>query len=169
LASIIGRDSARFSIGGGVDVWMRGGILRLSRASADSEARSAPLSILLPGSALWGQTRITAAFELGPGGEMIDFDAVRPTPTSDARPLLWVRPPRDGDRFDPLGLDGHTQGLNHFLRGRGILQEQRKHVPLLCDREGIVWVVGHRISHRVRVTDATRTRLYLRAETLRRA
>jgi tRNA(Ile)-lysidine synthase len=32
---------------------------------------------------------------------------------------------------------------------------QRGSVPLLCDALGIVWVAGHRIAHRVRLTGQT--------------
>jgi tRNA(Ile)-lysidine synthase len=85
--------------------------------------------------------------------EWIDRDRIQP-------PLL-VRPPAPGDCFQPLGLRGRTTPLNDFFRGRRIAREQRPFVPLLCDSQGIIWVVGHRIADRVRVSESTTRRLAL--------
>jgi tRNA(Ile)-lysidine synthase len=54
--------------------------------------------------------------------------------------------------------------LNDFFRGRRVPYADRRLVPLVCDQSGIVWVVGYRISHRVRQTDETRRTVGLRWE-----
>ena len=78
--------------------------------------------------------------------ELADRAAVR-------EPLL-VRSRRDGDRFRPLGADRESR-LGHYLQRRGVPDHARDRVPLLCDAEGILWVVGHGLAHRTRVTDDT--------------
>ena len=89
-----------------------------------------------------------------PCDETVDLDTLVP-------PLL-VRGPAAGDRFEPLGMDGRSTPLNDFFRGRGVWRDRRGDVPLVCDQLGIVWVVGHRIAHRVRRTEATTRTLGLR-------
>jgi tRNA(Ile)-lysidine synthase len=91
-----------------------------------------------------------------PRDESIDLDRIEPP--------LSVRAPVPGDRFQPLGMAGRTTPLNDFFRGRRVSQKARVQTPLLCDGLGIVWVVGHRISERVKVTGATTRTLGLRWE-----
>jgi len=82
----------------------------------------------------------------------------------DADAVQWpltARTPRPGDRFTPLGMTG-TKKLSDFLIDAKVAPADRKKVVVLCDRDGPVWVVGHRIAHRVRRTDATRTVLRIR-------
>jgi tRNA(Ile)-lysidine synthase len=167
LAAMAGRhDRGRFSLGGGIEVWLSDGILRLSPTPAAPEVPDPhPIRFPVPGSAIWGDTRIVASPDVdAPRDEAIDLDRLNPFLSSRGTPFLWVRVPRDGDRFDPLGMDGHTMPLNDFLRGRGVPRERRGQVPLVYDKSGLVWVVGHRIAHRVRITEQTHRILGLRHE-----
>ncbi len=75
---------------------------------------------------------------------------------------LVVRSRREGDRFAPLGL-GTNVKLKDLLINERVPYYDRDRVPLLCDREKIVWVVGVRLSDEVRITDATRRVLTMRA------
>jgi tRNA(Ile)-lysidine synthase len=61
-------------------------------------------------------------------------------------------------------MGGKSTPLNDFFRGSRVARQARVQTPLLCDKLGIVWVVGHRISDRVKVTEATRRTLGLRWE-----
>ena len=76
-------------------------------------------------------------------------------------PPLSVRAPTQGDRFSPLGMTKGSMPLADFLRGRHVPRPERSHVPVVCDQNGIAWVVGHRIAERVRVTGQTREKLGL--------
>jgi tRNA(Ile)-lysidine synthase len=114
-----------------------------------------PQMLPIPGQANWSSTRIVASLS-PPGAERIDLDRIEPP--------LSVRGPEPGDRFAPLGLDGHSQPLADFLRGRHVAASDRPRVPLVCDQTGIVWVVGHRIADRVQMTAQTTQVLHLRAE-----
>jgi tRNA(Ile)-lysidine synthase len=69
-------------------------------------------------------------------------------------PIL-VRNSRPGDRFSPLGVDG-TQKLKKFFCDHKIPPVERQRCPLLVSRGRIIWVAGHRIDSRSRVTALTR-------------
>ena len=75
---------------------------------------------------------------------------------------LELRSRREGDRFAPLGF-GKSMKLKDFLINEGVPYFDRDRVPLLCDQEKVVWVVGVRLSDEVRITDATRSVLSMRA------
>jgi len=62
---------------------------------------------------------------------------------------------KDGDKFQPLGMNG-TKKLKKFFIDQKIPVEQRNKTPLICDAYGIIWVVGYRLSERVRVRKNTR-------------
>ncbi len=59
----------------------------------------------------------------------------------------WVRSRRDGDRFKPAGMRG-SKKLQDFLVDSRVPRAKRDSVPLLCDPEGILWVVGYRLDQR---------------------
>ena len=68
---------------------------------------------------------------------------------------LKMRNFRPGDRFHPLGVKG-TQKLKEFFIDHKVPKVERPKVPLLVSGERIVWIVGHRIDERVRVTEKTK-------------
>lgn len=70
-------------------------------------------------------------------------------------PLL-IRAPRPGDRFQPLGLAGHTTKLSDFLINRKVPRAWRARWPMVVSDEAIVWVAGLRLDERFRVTPETR-------------
>ena len=67
---------------------------------------------------------------------------------------LRIRNFRPGDRFCPLGIKG-TQKLKEFFIDHKIPRFERPQIPLLISGERIVWIVGHRIDERVKVTEKT--------------
>ena len=72
-----------------------------------------------------------------------------------------VLPRQPGDRFQPLGLDGHHQTLHDFMVNAKIPRAVRDRIPLLVNPTHMVWVAGFRLDQRSRVTAATRRLLYL--------
>ena len=77
---------------------------------------------------------------------------------------LVVRGWRAGDRFQPLGLGG-TKKLQDFFVDAKVPRQARGRVPLVVSGDHILWVVGHRIDERARVTAATRERIRITART----
>lgn len=86
--------------------------------------------------------------------ELADADAV-------SFPLT-LRTRSEGDRFAPLGMS-HEIRLKDFLINQRVPRAERDRLPLLCDREKIVWVVGLRMSERVKVSRSTTRILRMRA------
>jgi len=73
---------------------------------------------------------------------------------------LIVRNRRDGDRFIPLGLSGHKK-LKDFFIDLKIERAHRDNIPLVCDGEEIMWIVGYRISDTYKVTKNTESVLLI--------
>ena len=64
---------------------------------------------------------------------------------------LTLRSCRPGDRFRPLGLGG-SKKLKDFFIDSKVPKSQRRQIPILCSPDHIVWVVGHRLDDRVKLT-----------------
>jgi len=75
---------------------------------------------------------------------------------------LALRTRRPGDRFQPLGMDGHTAKLADFLTNQKVPRAARDRLPLLVGGWGIAWVCGLRLDESARVQDATERVLSLR-------
>ncbi len=74
---------------------------------------------------------------------------------SRVRGDLKVRNGRPGERFRPLGAPG-TKKLAEFLIDRKVPAPLRDETPVVCDRDGIIWVVGIEIAERVKRDTSTR-------------
>lgn len=68
---------------------------------------------------------------------------------------ISVRTFRTGDRFFPLGMDNPVK-LKDFFISRKIPREERRFIPLLISDNDIIWIIGHRIDDRYKVTEKTR-------------
>jgi tRNA(Ile)-lysidine synthase len=67
---------------------------------------------------------------------------------------LTLRSSKPGDRFRPLGLGG-SKKLKDFYIDSKVPKSQRRQIPILCSRDHIIWVVGHRLDDRVKLTSDT--------------
>jgi len=67
---------------------------------------------------------------------------------------LTLRSSTPGDRFRPLGLRG-SKKLKDFFIDAKVPKSQRRQIPILCSNDHIIWVVGHRLDDRVKVTSNT--------------
>lgn len=75
---------------------------------------------------------------------------------------LRARNWRKGDRMVPLGMREPKKLQDIFVDCK-ISREERHRIPLICDEEGILWIVGLRISERAKVSPETNEILHLRA------
>ena len=81
-----------------------------------------------------------------------------PVALLDAGKVKWpliLRSRLPGDRFRPLGMKG-TKKLQDIFTDDKIPLSLRDRIPLLCDRDGILWVTGARMAERARVDEHTR-------------
>lgn len=113
--------------------------------------------------------------EIGWGFELIAMEGSHPLSEDpleariDRAKIVWplcVRNRRSGDRFEPLGLGG-TKKLQDLFVDAKIPREERDEIPLVCDQQGILWVVGLRLSERGKVTPSTHQTLCIRARRLK--
>jgi tRNA(Ile)-lysidine synthase len=68
---------------------------------------------------------------------------------------LAVRNFRNGDRFAPVGMDGHKKVKELFIDRKIALSERAK-LPMLIGAEQILWIPGHGRSRIALVTPASR-------------
>jgi tRNA(Ile)-lysidine synthase len=69
---------------------------------------------------------------------------------------LWLRPSLPGERFQPLGMKGHSQSIQDLLGDRKVARGKRPLWPIVVTSEHPVWIVGQHLDERVRVTEKTR-------------
>ena len=74
-----------------------------------------------------------------------------------------VRNWQPGDRFRPLGLQGHRKKLQDLFVDRKVSRAERARIPLVLDaQDRIVWVVGQGVSEDFRVTRGAASVLILK-------
>ncbi len=90
-----------------------------------------------------------ADFQLSPDPAVAQLDADQlPEP-------LTIRRWQEGDRFRPLNMPGHKL-VSDLLNDRKVSLPERCRTAVLVSGAEIVWVVGHRLAHRARVTEKTK-------------
>lgn len=87
--------------------------------------------------------------------EWLDYESVRP-------PLI-VRGRRDGDRFHPLGAPG-AKTVGDFFGEQKIDPDTRARMGILCDQQGLLWVMPLRIDERAKLRPTSRKALRLTLE-----
>jgi len=81
----------------------------------------------------------------------------------DAKQLpdrIEVRTRQPGDRFEPIGMDGHSMKLSDFFINEKLPKRARDAWPLLCSGETVIWVPGYRPAHPFRLTEKSRQVMY---------
>lgn len=68
---------------------------------------------------------------------------------------LTVRTFRAGDRFQPLGMARPVKVKDFFI-SRKIPLRHRRRIPLILSGNDIIWIAGHRIDERYKLTPDTR-------------
>ncbi|WP_299992802.1 tRNA lysidine(34) synthetase TilS [Marinifilum sp. N1E240] len=72
-------------------------------------------------------------------------------------PLL-IRKWKEGDQFRPIGMKGTKKVSDYFIDKKFSLSDKES-TWLLCSGERIMWIVGHRMDDRFKITDKT-TKIY---------
>ncbi len=93
----------------------------------------------------------------GPGAFAVEFD------WRALHPPIEVRSRRPGDRISPRGMTGRRK-LQDIMVDRKVPWTARDRVPIVADRDRILWVVGLAVSREAPVTDRTRETLLLTFE-----
>jgi tRNA(Ile)-lysidine synthase len=167
----VGQPGSRIELPGGLAaVWGRAAVT-FGPAPADGPPAAFEVPLGVPGQVtVPGGWTVTAA---GSSRSEFDLDAFLATKTrydevmdagSVSGPLV-VRTRREGDRFHPLGSPGRKT-VGDFLTDRKVPPSERGAVLIVAGGADPVWVVGHRMDERVKVThDTTRVlKLFARKE-----
>lgn len=135
-----------------------------SSVSEGAVAPATPLSLTVPGAvALPGGVLEASLLEVEGGDWSKYCSGSRWEACLDAErvgSLLEVRRRVPGDRFVPLGMD-RAKKLHDFLVDEKVPRRERDRIPLVATPSDIVWIVGHRMDDRFRVTMDTRRILKL--------
>jgi tRNA(Ile)-lysidine synthase len=75
-----------------------------------------------------------------------------------------VRPRAPGERFQPLGMSGKSALVSDVMVNRKIPASLRAGWPIVAGRDHLLWLVGHHIDERARVTAGSRRVLQLTVE-----
>lgn len=74
---------------------------------------------------------------------------------------LHIRRWKEGDAFVPLGMRGHKKLSDFFIDKKLSLYEKENTFVILSGND-IVWVIGHRIDERFKITEKTRHIYYFK-------
>ena len=130
-------------------------------AAPGLESSPEPVRLTIPGRARYGDWEITAeliAETVEPfGPELATLDAAALGNEVEIR--CW----REGDRIQPLGLDGHKT-LQDLFTDSGVPRSLRRQLPVLVAGERIAWVAGVAVSEEFRLGDGTAPVAVIRAK-----
>lgn len=73
---------------------------------------------------------------------------------------LTLRRWNTGDKFQPLGMKGFKK-LSDFFKDQKFSMFDKQNIYLLCSQHQIIWIIGHRIDNRVKITEQTKRVLEL--------
>jgi tRNA(Ile)-lysidine synthase len=158
----VGRSGGAITLPGKIDVRRVGDVLQFEKGKESKIEYEIPLNI--PGSTSIPEVGVRIEAEIIEGQHLVKDASCREV-TLDMEGIkgrLIARNWRKGDRFIPLGMRNKKK-LQDIFVDKKIPREERGRIPIICDEEGIIWVVGVAISERVKVGEKTRRVLYLRA------
>ncbi|MFQ5342084.1 MAG: tRNA lysidine(34) synthetase TilS [Anaerolineae bacterium] len=120
------------------------------------------LRLVIPGATPLPATDWQLVADVLPRSEMRDSELHDPNPWHTVVDLgaagagLFLRRRQAGDRFQPLGMAGHSKTVAEFMVGKKVPQHVRDQLPVVVNADGrIVWLAGCRLDERARVTETT--------------
>ena len=107
---------------------------------------------------------IHLSFIKATAGKTFSIDPSREVANLDLRKIMFpliLRRWKKGDSFYPFGMNKKKKLSNYFIDIKLSIPE-KENTWLLCSGLHILWIVGHRIDHRFRVTSQTKEVLQVR-------
>jgi tRNA(Ile)-lysidine synthase len=145
-----------FSVTEGINITIYENELIIWRQEAEWQALNIPA---LPGKYSFGNQLI---FEIKRAEKPLDFqNKSRNTEWIDADKIvepLTLRSVIAGDRFYPVNFRGSKKVSDYFIDEKIPVYERRQ-IPILACKTGIIWLVGKRLDERFKVSDKT-ARIY---------
>jgi tRNA(Ile)-lysidine synthase len=147
-------------LGDGVEAQIEHGHVRIAAGRAPLPE---PVSLPVPGSAGFGEWEVRAELAgaqpppAGPEVALLD-------PSRLGGELL-VRPWEEGDRMQPIGLEG-TKSLQDLFVDAKVPRGLRRRLPVVLSGERIAWVAGVAVAEEFRAPEGAPEVALLRAEHL---
>jgi tRNA(Ile)-lysidine synthase len=152
------QSGSRVDIGSGITAVKEYARLVVGRDLAIAEGYEVPLAV--PGTteiAGAGRSLQTSVLEgVPPSADLFRSGATAYFDFNRLALPLVARSWREGDKFVPFGLSG-SKKVHDVFTDEKIPVTERAKIPIICDREEIIWVAGVRRSERARITDDTTT------------
>ncbi len=120
------------------------------------------VALRVPGDISFGSWKMSAELLRCKPHVLSDNDGLLAVLDADACRALRVRKRRDGDRFQPLGMQREKKLQDFFVDAR-VPRDVRDSLPILDTERGIAWVVTHRPAEWAKVTNATKRYLRISA------
>ncbi len=156
-ALLTAENGTTVDLGGSRRAWVENRVIRIG-TPPETEAYATALApggtVTTPCGRLTARWVDAAKLPCGANEAYLDADCIRGG--------LTVRPPMRGERFRPLGLGGGKLLSDYF--GDRKVPRYRRNVPLVCDEDGVLYVAGHTIDERARVTGESRRVLHISYE-----
>lgn len=121
-------------------------------------ANGAPLTLTIPGQLALGNGWVLTA-DLYGGDTAVIIQNNNPWVVyADVGETaqLQVRGRFPGERWQPLGMHGRSTTVKESMIDRKIAQELRANWPIVANNDHLIWLVGHHLDERARVSPTTR-------------
>jgi len=138
--------------------------LILNPLTSKKESRIQNAEISIPDNKKEIRNPVHLSFIKATAGKAFSIDPSREVANLDLRKIMFpliLRRWEKGDSFYPFGMNKKKKLSNYFIDIKLSIPE-KENTWLLCSGRHILWIVGHRIDHRFRVTSQTKEVLQVR-------
>lgn len=146
----------------GLGLWMEEGLLWLAEHGVDLPTPDWPqldeeINLAVP-----GEVNLSGGWVLRAASVSMDEQTRRQAVDNNDPNTAWLavgdeeltlRTRKNGDRFQPLGMDGHSLKLSDFFINIKLSKRARAAWPLVCVGDQIAWVAGKRSAEPFRVRE----------------
>lgn len=157
LALLSGASGKGIDLPGGIRAVFKDGLISFGSGKKKQPFPAYEYQLDIPGSIMINETGIKVEAAII---DSKDLDLKNMTPDQAAMDInrltlpLIVRSVSPGDRFQPLGMQG-TKKLKDFFIDVKLPEALRPQIPLITDKDGIIWVGGMRLSEKASITNET--------------
>lgn len=99
---------------------------------------------------------ISLTFELTNSTEIIKEDNIAQFDGDQINFPLYLRKWNKGDYFYPLGMKGQKKLLSDYFIDQKMSLFEKEKIWLLCSDEDIIWIIGHRMDNRFKISKETK-------------
>lgn len=117
-----------------------------------------PMSLQVPGTYLVHEAGIRLDLSTMEYKKIMDIPKIKYTKWFDydtIKNTIFLRTRKPGD-FMQINTEGGTKSLKDIFINDKIPREERDNIPLLCDGDHVMWIIGNRISEAYKVTEQSK-------------